>query len=165
MARSEDKDGRSFMNHDFKVVELAEQPGLAIRETVAMADIPAKMQEFFGELWRFIKGRNIEVAGPPFALYHSWSERETAMEVGFPVGPGAAGEGRIQPMALPGGKVVTGMHVGPYDKLVDSYNAMTAWMKENGHEPAGRMWETYLTDPDVEKDSAKWMTQMFWPVA
>jgi len=26
------------------------------------------------------------------------------------------------------------------------------------------MWETYLTDPQMEKDPAKWMTQMFWPV-
>jgi effector-binding domain-containing protein len=153
------------MNHDFKIIELTEQPALAIRETVAVADIPAKMQEFFGELGRFIKAVNIAIAGPPFALYHSWNDRETVMEVGFPVVPGAAGEGRIQPTALPGGKAVTGMHFGPYDKLVESYNAMTAWMKANGLEAAGRMWETYLTDPDREKDPAKWVTQLFWPVA
>ncbi|MBM3310189.1 MAG: GyrI-like domain-containing protein [Candidatus Aminicenantes bacterium] len=153
------------MEHDFKVVELKERPALAIRETVANADIPAKMRGFFVELWMFIKGRNVEIAGPPFALYHSWNDRETVMEVGFPVGPGAAGEGRIQAMALPGGKTVTGMHFGPYDKLQASYHEMVAWMKANGHEPAGKMWETYLTDPEMEKDPAKWMTQMFWPVA
>jgi len=153
------------MSHDFKIVELAEQPGLAIRETVSNSEIPAKMKEFFGELWRFIKAGNVEIAGPPFALYHSWNERDTVVEVGFPVGPGAVGEGRIQAMALPGGKVVAGMHAGPYEKLVDSYHAMMAWMKANGHEPAGRMWETYLTDPEMEKDPAKWLTQMFWPVA
>ncbi len=55
------------MNHDFKIIELAAQPGLAIRVTVVHADIPAKMQEFFGELCGFMKSRNIEFAGPPFA--------------------------------------------------------------------------------------------------
>ena len=152
------------MDHEFKIVELKEQPGLAIRETVTNTEIPAKMQEFFGELWKYIMAGNIEVAGPPFALYHSWNERETSMEVGFPVGPGASGEGRLQSMALPGGKIATGMHFGPYDKLPESYNEMMAWMKANGHEPAGKMWETYLTDPEMEKDPAKWVTVMFWPV-
>lgn len=152
------------MEHKFSVVELKAQPGLAIKETVAFGEIPAKMAEFLGELGRFIGERHIAVIGPPFAYYHSWNDKETGMEVGFPVGPGAAGEGRIRMMSLPGGRVVSGTHIGPYDKLAESYNAMTAWMKSHGHAPANHMWETYLTDPHAEKDPAKYKTQMFWPV-
>jgi effector-binding domain-containing protein len=153
------------MEHGFKLVELKPQPGLAIREKLAFADIPGKMAGFFEELCRFIDERHISVVGPPFACYHSWNDKETEMEVGLPVGPGAAGEGRIQLMSLPGGRVVTGMHIGPYDKLAESYNTMSEWMKAHGHTPANKMWEAYLTDPNVEKDQAKHVTEMFWPVA
>jgi len=153
------------MDHGFKLVQLAPQPALAIREKLSFAEIPGKMPGIFDEIYRSITKHNITIVGAPFAFYHSWDDKETEMEVGFPVAPGSAGEGRIRPTTLPGGRVVTGTHIGPYDKLVDSYNAMTAWMKERGYEPAKSMWETYMTDPDVEKDQAKHVTEMFWPVA
>jgi AraC family transcriptional regulator len=153
------------MEHDFKVEELVPQPALAIRETAAAAELPAKMGDCFDALGRFFGERRIPFAGPPFAFYHSWSDAETVMDVGFPVPPGTAGEGRIRAVTLPGGRIVTGTHVGPYDKIVETYKAMEAWMKANGLAPAAHMWETYMTDPQMEPDPSKWVTRLFWPVA
>jgi effector-binding domain-containing protein len=151
------------MKYNFKVVELKPQPGLVIKEKLAFADIPKKMPGFFEEICRFAAEKKIKFAGAPFAYYSSWTDKETEIEVGIPVGPGVAGEGRIQKTTLPGGKVVTGTHVGPYDKLAASYGEMTKWMKAHGYKQANCMWEVYLTDPDVEKDQAKHVTEMFWP--
>ncbi len=151
------------MEHDFKVEEMAPQPALAIRETAAAAEIPAKMGECFDALGKFFGERGIPFAGPPFALYHSWSDEATVMDVGFPVPPGTPGEGRIEAILLPGGRVVTGTHIGPYEKIVETYTAMMDWMKAQGLRPAGHMWETYLTDPQAEPDPAKWVTRLFWP--
>lgn len=148
----------------FEIVQARSQAVLSIRGKVGNAEIPVRMGEFFGEVAASAGRRGIALTGPPFALYHSWSETETDFEAGFPVGPGAAGEGRVAASTLPGGRVVTGMHVGPYDTLHETYAAMTAWMQERGLKPASRMWETYLSDPAVEKDPARWMTRMFWPV-
>ena len=153
------------MEHVFKVEEMPEQSALAIRETAAVAEIPAKMGECFDALCRFFGERRIPFAGPPFALYHSWSDAATVMDVGFPVSAGTAGEGRIQAITLPGGRIVTGTHIGPYDKIVETYNAMDSWMKANGLTPAPLMWETYLTDPQAEPDPSKWVTRLFWPLA
>ncbi len=47
---------------------------------------------------------------------------------------------------------MTGLHIGPYDKLVETYTAMQTWIREQGLSPASKMWETYLSDPAVEKD-------------
>ena len=152
------------MDHEFEILDMAPQAALAVRSKVPAADIPAKMVESFAEVWTFIAEKKALVAGPPFAMYHSWSGGEIDMEVGFPVAAAVEGGGRVQPMTLPGGKVACGLHIGPYDKLVDTYNALTAWMKAQGHIPAGRMWECYLSDPQIEKDPEKWMTRMYWPV-
>jgi len=153
------------MEYEFKIVELKPQSGLAIREEVAFSEIPAKMAEFFGELGAFFGARRITPVGPPFTFYHSWNDKVTVMEVGFPVGPGAAGQGRLGAMTLPGGRVVTGTHIGHYDKLPEAYTAMAGWMKSHGHSPADHMWEVYFSDPKVEKDPKKWVTLMYWPIA
>ena len=153
------------MKPPFEVIEAQPQAGLSIREKVGNAEIPAKMGEFFGQIAGYAARKGIRLAGPPFALYHSWGDAETDMEVGFPVASADPGEGRIQPMVLPGGRVVTGLHIGPYDKLVETYTAMQGWMQEQGLSPASKMWETYISDPAIERDPAKWVTRLFWPVA
>ncbi|ALO14213.1 Transcriptional regulator, effector-binding domain/component [Salinivirga cyanobacteriivorans] len=33
-----------------------------------------------------------------------------------------------------------------------------------GLEAAGSPWEVYLTDPQTEKDTSKWLTKMYQPV-
>ncbi len=152
------------MNQDFNIAELKSQNALAIREEVSNQEIAKKMGDIFCELMAFFQKNRIDVTGPPFALYHSWSNTKTAMEVGFPVAAPVRGGGRVQPVVLPAGKVVTGVHMGPYDKLVETYGKMHKWMTEKGVKPASKMWEVYMTDPEKEKDPAKFVTQLFWPI-
>lgn len=152
------------MENDFRIVELGPQNALAVKDEVSHQEIPKRMGEIFGELMSFMQRNRIQAAGPPFVLYHSWSGAKTVMEVGFPVASPVKGEGRVQPMTLPAGKVVTGVHNGPYDKLMVSYARMQKWMEAKGVKPAGKMWEVYMTDPAIEKDPTKYVTQLFWPV-
>ena len=46
------------------------------------------------------------------------------MECGFPVRVAVDGEGQIKKSKLPGGKVVTTMHIGPYDTLAETYEVV-----------------------------------------
>jgi effector-binding domain-containing protein len=62
---------------------------------------------------------------------------------------------------LPGGRVVTGLHVGPYDSVGHTYARMTAWAIAHGLHPTQDMWEVYLTDPEREPDPARWRTGLF----
>jgi len=56
------------------------------------------------------------------------------------------------------------VHVGPYDTLSSTYEALQAWIETQGRTPATAMWEVYLTDPDQEPDPSKWRTEVYWPV-
>ena len=152
------------MHPSISITTVSPQQGLAIRERVPNAQIGPRMGEFFGELAAYLGRQRLTMTGPPFAIYHEYNMESTDMEAGFPVSGMPAGEGRIKPCMLPGGKVVTATHVGPYDKLMDTYNLMMKWMAENGHVPKQLMWESYLSDPDVVKDPDKYVTQIFWPI-
>lgn len=67
-------------------------------------------------------------------------------------------------MRLPGGRAVEVVHVGPYDTLEVTYAALQTWMAGNGHEPAAAMWESYLSDPEVEPDASRWRTKIVVPI-
>jgi len=149
---------------EMRVVEVGPQEALSIREKVGMPDIGLKMGEMLSELMAFFKQRKIPVAGPPYALYHGVSEGTVDVEVGFPTPARMLGEGRIRAAVVPGGKVVAATHIGPYDRLHETYGEMQRWMTENGLVPSEIMWEQYLTDPQRESDSSKWMTNVYWPI-
>jgi len=138
------------------------QKAIAIREKVKVNEVPQVMQWMYEELVPLL-GSKVQCIGPPFAFYHSWSEDEVDMEVGFPVAGEGVSEGRIRPFELPATKTAMALHIGPYDKLVDTYNAMMAWIKDNGHRPADHMWEEYLNSPH-DAPPEKLMTRLYWPI-
>jgi effector-binding domain-containing protein len=42
--------------------------------------------------------------------------------------------------------------------------ALEAWIAEQGRRPAGAPWEVYWSDPREEPDSARWRTEIVWPI-
>lgn len=63
-------------------------------------------------------------------------------------------DGEVSPFELPGGRVVTGIHVGAYESLATSDRQLTEWAAAEGHSLAAHMWESYLTDPRAALDPA-----------
>ena len=55
-------------------------------------------------------------------------------------------------------------HIGPYDKLQQSYDRLGAWITEQKLKASGPFWEVYWTDPGLEPDASTWRTQVWWPV-
>lgn len=152
------------MSHDFTVEELTPQPAISIRAAVPNDLIGKTMGELFAELMAFAARKGVQLSGPPFAMYHSWDDHKTDMEVGFPLPLEIGGEGRVRGTVIPGGRALVGHHVGPYERLVESYGKMQAWAGMRGLRLAPRMWEVYLTDPQQEKDPGKYVTKLFWPL-
>lgn len=146
---------------EVKVMTTMPQGAIAIRERVRTQDIPQAFGRMFQELVPVLQ-KEVRCVGPPFAFYHSWVDDETDMEVGFPIAGEGITKGRIRPFQLPAVEAATAMHVGPYDKLMESYNAVLEWMKANGKRPANYMWEEYLNSPD-EVPPEKLMTRLIWP--
>ena len=85
--------------------------------------------------------------------------------VGFPVAGPITADGQVEPFELPGGRVVTGTHVGSYEALEATYQQLMAWTEAEGLTLAEGMWESYLSDPSAEPDPATWRTLIVWPLA
>ena len=152
------------MRTEFETKEIEPQPILGVRASATMDKVGEVMGPLFGELYAYIQERGQTPAGMPFAIYHSMDGNGVDLECGMPVAAPMDGAGRIEASELPGGTVVTVTHMGPYDTLPQTWAALTAWMGEQGLQPAGAPWEVYVTDPVTETDQSKWRTQIFFPV-
>jgi effector-binding domain-containing protein len=54
-------------------------------------------------------------------------------------------------------------HLGLYEGLEDAYKEVAAWLAEHGYRQTGPHWEVYYTDPQQQRDSSQWRTDLFVP--
>lgn len=149
---------------EIRLVDHVEQPTAVVHEHVPTADLPAFFHRAFEATARVAAAQGVPVVGPPFGLYHGMPGATVDVEAGFPVArPVTAAEG-VTPASLPAGPVAEAVHVGPYETLADTYGEVQRWLAEQGHRPAGLLWEAYLSDPQAEPDPSTWRTQVHVPL-
>ena len=139
------------------------QKALAIREDCVMSEIGATIGRLLPEVYRWAYEHGVPVVGPAFARYVEWQKDRCVIEVGFVVERAAnAGDPRVREVELGGGQAAYALHVGPYEKLAETYGEMDRWIKAQGLSPAATMWENYLDPPEVPTSEQR--TELWWPV-
>jgi effector-binding domain-containing protein len=111
-----------------------------------------------------LEAQHLVPSGEPFAYYHGMPNGTVDVEAGFPVRGAFVPAGDVIRSELPPGRVVTGLHRGPYEKLAETYAQMSGWAAQQGLTLADSLWEVYLTDPEREPDPAQWQTRVFLEV-
>ncbi len=152
------------MSYTVDVKETPAQPFAAIRASTTPAELSSTLGQILPEVWAHLERLGVQPAGPPVTRYLEHSAERVQIEAGFPVPTPVAADGRIIAGELGGGRVAVVMHVGPYDKLPEAYQALEAWLREQGHVAAGPPWEIYWTDPSAVPDPADWKTEVLWPI-
>lgn len=152
------------MAKDFEIKTIAAQPIATIRVTIRPDEMGGILAQLFPEVAGWMAKTGIDMAGAPFALYHSVSDEAIDLEAGCPVEKSVTGEGRIRGSDLPAGEAAVAIHMGPFEQLRETSAALFAWIAKQDREPAGPFWESYQTDPQLEPDPAKWRTEICVPL-
>lgn len=126
--------------------------------------ISAQIGRSYGELLTALEKSKVQVAGAPFSLYPSFTEEMMEMVCALPVAPDARVGGKYPVQQLSAAKAVKAVHLGSYHKLVDTHDQINQYMQFKKLEMAGAPMEVYITDPEVEKDTAKWITEVYYPI-
>lgn len=162
-----------------KVEMRAEQPYVAIRARVTMAEMGPTLPPLWGEVFGWLAQRGIAPAGAPFWNYRVIDmENQLEIDVAVPVAAAVAGDGRVVAGTLPAGRYVTMSYFGPYegDGLMRATGDLLAWADAHGLiwdkwpvGSSGEGWkarvEHYITDPQTEPDSSKWETALAFKLA
>ena len=143
---------------DVKTVEA--QPVLQKRFMAKREEIAAKLGPANGQIIGQITVSKGEMTMMPMSRYFAEKDGALDMAAAIAVKKPVTGKGDIESSELPAGLVATTIHMGPYEKLPETYAALQAWIKEKGHEAGDQSWEIYWTDPGTEADPKKWKTEV-----
>lgn len=149
----------------FTVETIDPQPAASIAAEVPMHELRNVFDRAFPEVARVAQAQGVAIVGPPFGFYPRPPGETVAVVVGFPVATPVAADGDVEPFELPGGKVVTGTHVGAYDALGQSYEELVNWARAEGLALGQGVWESYVSDPSGVTDPSTLQTQLVWPLA
>lgn len=127
-----------------------------------------KISDFFGtsygKIGEALGKAKTQPIGMPKAIYFSFDEKTMMTDVAavMEVANGTKLEG-VEKFETPAGKVLVIEYFGDYNKSANAHYAMDAYMKEKGL-TQNFVIEEYANDPMVEKDTAKWQTNIFYLV-
>lgn len=126
-------------------------------------EIARMMGEAFGEVMRYAGAHGLQVHGPGIGHY-TMHGREFEVAAGFVVDADFQGDDEVGLLPLPACEVATTTHVGPYERLMEAYEAVQEHARQLGRKLDEHvMWEEYLTGPEVPMDQQR--TVVRWPVA
>lgn len=153
------------------VIETVENPEMVYvgkrDKQVKWADMPT----FFGTYFQLAAGAigkaKLQMAGAPCGVFWEWNEKDQTadMMAAFPVKGGA--DTKVEGFdvhMIPAGKMLKTAYYGAYDKSAAAHEAMDAYIKANKLTHAGNVIEEYVTDPMAEKDTTKWLTNIYYVV-
>jgi effector-binding domain-containing protein len=159
---------------DPALVELEAQPTAAVRLRQPMAglDLGSAFDRLMPLVAAEIEANGGAVGGPPFGRYHQFGPDIVDVEIGFPTSappellPLASRKpGEVGTSELPGGPIARAVHLGPYDGLSASYDALHDWIHaQPGFDDGAGPWESYVDDPGSATDPAGLRTELFWPL-
>jgi effector-binding domain-containing protein len=130
----------------------------AVRCHIRINQIQSNWRPALDKVWAFLKQHpGLRTDGHNVFLYHHPAKRTDPMDIDFGVQVVRPFEatGDVVPTQTPAGKVAAAIHVGPYERLGETHDAIHAWAASNKITFAGKSWEIYgdWTDDPTKLDT------------
>ncbi len=124
------------------------------------------MESSLSDVMSAITSNSLQIIdGYPFALVTNYDENNLSMIYGIPVAETSVIEGGdIAIMKSPGGIAIRALHFGDYAVIEETHDQIDSYAKYYGYEITGYPWEIYVTNPNEEPDTTKWVTEVYYPV-
>ena len=134
----------------------------AVRRQVAIGGVGAAWRPALDKVWDFLRTKpGVRTDGHNVFLYHHPARRDMPMDVDFGVEVVRTfePEGEVHAVETPAGEAAVAVHVGSYDRMKETHDAIHAWRAANNRAFAGKSWEIY---GDWSDDPAKLETTIVY---
>ncbi|WP_278236946.1 GyrI-like domain-containing protein [Isoptericola sp. AK164] len=129
-----------------------EQHLAVVRETVALADVPALYDRAFPLIFAALGRAGLEPVAPPMGISHGMPTETLDLSVAVPVAERFTDDGEVTGETRPAGRAATMLVRGAYDRIAPAYEHLFDWVAAQGLVPTGTAWEQYLTEPSPDGD-------------
>src|SRR5215813_6528312 len=118
------------MTTDVSVQTVPARMLAAVRRQVRIGHVASAWKPALDQVWAFLRQNpGLRTDGHNVFLYHHPAKRELPMDVDFGVQVARPFErsGEVFSTETPAGKVATALHIGPYERIGDTHQAIHAW--------------------------------------
>lgn len=149
---------------DIQTIDLPATNYLLVSGDVKPEDIAMYYTENFGKIMGYLAAQGAEMAGHPTGLYFNWTDTLATMAAAIPVAGEVDGTDEIEFRQYAAGKALLIEHYGDYDEVGPAHYALEDHSNANGVKLVGFAIEEYVTDPEAEPDTSKWLTRIIYPI-
>ncbi len=142
------------MSYNFEVKTFEKTAYIGIyRKAIKPQDMGAVLGDVLPKVAAFLQEKGVTPTSPPLTFYYCHDEETCTFDLrgGFFLAEKIEGSGDIECGEIEAGEVVSTMHVGAYDNLGQTHQAVNKWIQEQGRESSSPCWEMYLSDPGKVK--------------
>ena len=150
----------------FEIIDsaLPAQVLLSLRDTASQATISSKLTTMYKKVARFMKSGKLTPSAPPLAIFHYSTDSIFDIEACIPIDSLTPVKDGLNCTLKESGKTVLIKYFGPYHSIQSAYKALQTCIKNRELTVTGPPWEEYVSNPNLESDSAKWQTNIYYPV-
>ena len=123
-----------------------------------------QIQRTHDSLTKLLRESNIAPAGDPFCRFTMPDDSQFRLECGIFVSPDAPVPAIYPIHQLYCGYVIRGIDHGAYDNVNETHAEVGRYIRYKEYEMDGDPWEVYIRDPANEKDTSRWVTEVYYPV-
>jgi effector-binding domain-containing protein len=153
------------VQHEIKEIKWPGKDFLIRRAKISFDKLPAFFTTSYESIYKELSKLGIFSKEMPFAIYYSVDEQSMETDVcaavtipgDAPVIPG------FEKLTIPPSRGLCLTYYGSYENMSSAYGALDAYLAEH-HLQKTWMLEEYFSDPAVEKDPAKWKTNIYFLV-
>ncbi|MDP4219954.1 MAG: SRPBCC family protein [Bacteroidota bacterium] len=139
---------------------------VGIKKTMTFDKITSFFAEYYPQLFADLQKSGIQLAGAPAGLYYAYDQTKmtTLVAAVAPVMNPKTKIGKWETFNVKGGKAVELDYYGGYQNLGKAHQQINAYLAEKKLKSVAPVIEEYLSDPMSEKDTAKWLTKIYYLV-
>jgi effector-binding domain-containing protein len=135
----------------------------AVRACVPAGGVAAAFRQPLDRVWAFLRAHpGLRTDGHNLFLYQHGAGSVPTVDFGVQVTRSFDGDGDVQCVATPAGRVASTVHRGSYARLGDAHAALAAWCERSGRAVGAASWEIY---GDWSDDPARLETTVVYQVA
>lgn len=160
MPKAEQIEGFDIEERVMEPVKLA-----GVREVIKPSEVNGNtFGKWFGQITQVLQKQKLTPAGAPRTLYYEYGPKKVEAEAAIPVATLGTDEGKVKFHETAKVNVLVVKYYGDYSKTEPVYMAAYDYIKAKGKSSNGSPMEIYITDPMMEKDTAKWLTEIVFPL-
>lgn len=146
------------MTREIAIIDARPRPLAAVRVTTVLSKWPSEFRHTLNKVYEAVHAGHVRQCGQNVMVYRHRQDGKVDIECGIETAGKFEPIGEVVYCETPSGMTATVAHIGPYQQLGVSHDAIGDWSRQNGHHLTGICWEIY---GDWNENPAELRTDIF----